>query len=86
MNPSCNNSPSIESPIANMAAVTPNDAVNLTNFTRGLYVGATGDVKVTTLNGNAVTMVGLAAGVWHPIRVSRVWATGTTATGIVAGW
>lgn len=86
MNASQNNTPSLESPLANMASVTPADGTDLAHFTRGLYVGATGDVKVTTLNGEAVTMVALLAGVWHPVRVKRVWSTGTTATGILAGW
>lgn len=67
----------------NAFAVTPNDGVDLAHTTRGLYVGVSGDVKVTTNNGDTVVFTGMAAGVIHPIGVKRVWATLTTATNIV---
>lgn len=72
-----------ESPAVNAFAVTPNDSTDLATATRGIYAGGAGDLKVTTLGGDTVTFVGLAAGVIHPIRVARVFATGTTATNIV---
>ena len=65
------------------ASVTPNDSTNIAP-TRGLYVGVSGDVKVTMLDGTAVTFVGVAAGIVHPLQVVRVWSTGTDATDIVA--
>lgn len=72
------------SPAIHAVAITPSDATDLTNGTRGLYVGVTGNVKVDMLGGDtAITFVGLAAGVVHPLRVSRVYSTGTTATSIV---
>lgn len=58
-------------------------------ITRGLYVGALGDVKVQFCDDGdsaTVTLTGLAAGVWHPMQVQKVIKTGTTATGIVAGF
>ena len=70
-------------PATDLFAVTPSDTNDLLVLTRGLYVGVSGDVKVTCMAGNVTTLVGLAAGVFHPIRVRRVWATGTTATNIV---
>ncbi len=70
-------------PIESASVVTTSDSTNLTNVTRGLYVGVAGDVKVTLSSGNVITIKNLAAGVVHPFRVSRVWATGTTATDIV---
>lgn len=63
--------------------VTPSDSVDLTNPCYGLYVGVTGNVKVTHWNGVAVTYTNVAVG-WHPIAATRVWSTGTTASGIVA--
>lgn len=47
----------------------------------GLYVGA-GTLKIKTINGTVVTFADgeLAAGVCHPLRISRVYSTGTTAT------
>jgi len=73
----------VDGPAVHAFSVTPNDSVDLTYVTRGLYVGASGDVKVTVHGGEAVTFVDLAAGVIHPLRVTRVWSTGTAATGIV---
>ncbi len=70
-------------PAGKAAAVTPSDATVL-EPTRGLYCGVSGDVKVTMLDGTAVTFVGLAAGVVHPLVVTMVWSTGTDATSIVA--
>lgn len=70
----------------NAVAVTPSDSVDLTYDTRALYVGGTGDISVITENGQTVTLVGVPAGSFLPISVSRVRATGTTATNIVAFW
>jgi hypothetical protein len=73
-------------------AVTPNDGVDLVppsgnaRPTRGIMVGGAGTLKVTMASGNTVTMT-MAAGVAsfiQDISVVRVWATGTTATLIVA--
>jgi len=63
--------------------ITPSDADNLPQPTRGLYVGISGDVKITTIVGSTITFVGLAAGLVHPIRAIKVFAGGTTATAIV---
>lgn len=77
-----------ESPARHVALVTPDDATDLTTATRGISLAAAGAVKVTTAGGETVTIPSgaLAAGGIHPIQVVRVWATGTTATGIVAYW
>jgi hypothetical protein len=76
--------------IKSAAAVTPSDSTDIyTGVTRGLYVGATGDVSVIfagDADASSVVLTGLAAGVWHPIQVRRVLSTGTTATSIVAGY
>jgi hypothetical protein len=70
-------------PAKHAFAVAPADGADLAVVTRGLYVGTAGDVKVTTNGGDTVTFKNLAAGLIHPIRASRVFATGTTATDIV---
>jgi len=72
------------SPADDGAAVTPNDGADLAFVTKGLFVGGAGNLAVTTAQGNALTFTGLLAGTLLPIRVSRVKATGTTATNIVA--
>jgi len=72
-----------EAPAENGFAITPNDSTDLATVTRGLYVGITGDIKVTLAGGTTVEFGALAAGVVHPLRVKRVWATSTTVTQIV---
>lgn len=51
---------------------------------RGIYVGVGGTVKITDMAGNAVSFVGVPAGTFMPVGAVRIWATGTTATSIVA--
>lgn len=73
-------------PADSAAAITPNNSTDLTGVTRGLYVGVSGDVKVDLYDNETVTtvtFVDLAAGVIHPIRARRVYATGTSATSIL---
>lgn len=62
--------------------VTPADSV-LPTAAIGFYVGVAGTVKVTTIAGTAVSFVGLQAGVFVPVAVKQIWATGTTATNII---
>ncbi len=75
--------PSVLIPAVHAFSITPADGSDLANVTRGLYVGVSGDVSVVTLGGETVTFVGLAGGVIHPIRATRVRSTGTTATSIL---
>lgn len=51
---------------------------------RGICFDAAGAIKVTTLEGVAVTIPSgvLAAGVIHPLAVRRIWSSVTTATNI----
>lgn len=67
-----------------MFSITPSDTNKLANTLIGLYAGASGDVAVVTDTGATITLVGLAAGVFHPCPgVVQVKTTGTTATGLV---
>lgn len=70
-------------PAYDMASVTPNDTGRI-DPTRGLYIGGAGNVKVDTAAGTTVTLNSAAAGSILPIRVRRVYNTGTTATNIIA--
>ena len=54
-------------------------------FARWLYVGVTGNVSYVIWDGTSQTLVGLAAGVWHPIYSIAVNTAGTTATDLVWG-
>ena len=51
---------------------------------RWIYAGVSGTLVYTKLDGTTETLVGLAAGVFHPIY-SLMINTGTTATNIVVG-
>lgn len=69
----------------NAAAVIPSDTGNLTHEST-LYIGGTGNVKVTMFKSGEVTFLNCQKGSTLPILVTRVWATGTTATNIIALW
>lgn len=56
-----------------------------TEYMRWLYVGVTGNVSYVKWDGTSQTLVGLAAGVWHPIYSVMINTAATTATNIVVG-
>ncbi len=74
--------PGLTAPASRAAAITPDDNQDLARFTRALNVSASGTVRVTTVEGD-IAVVQISAGCAFPVRVRRVWATGTTASGIV---
>jgi hypothetical protein len=71
---------------ANSIAVTPSDVTPLAQPCRALYIGGTGAVKVTTIDGTSVTFSAVPVGTLLPVQCSLVFATGTTATLIIALW
>lgn len=71
-------------PAIDAGSVTPNDSADLSKPARALYIGAGGDVKVTTEGGSDVTFTDVVGGTILPVRVTKVFATGTTAADIVA--
>jgi hypothetical protein len=69
--------------VANTAqSITPADS-DLATPVEALWVGGGGNIKITTLDGSVVTLVGIIAGTILPIAVKRVWSADTTATSIV---
>lgn len=48
-----------------------------------VYIGVTGNLSFVAWDGTVVTLVGLAPGVFHPIKSLMINSTGTTATDIV---
>lgn len=66
----------------NCIAITPADS-DLVQPVRALYIGGSGNLKISDSGGGAVTFVGAVAGTILPVMAKRVWATGTTATNIV---
>lgn len=76
-----------ESRVENAFAITADDANDLAYATTAIYVGVEGDVKVDMAGeGTGIVLKGLAAGMWHPIAVTKVYATGTTATDILGAY
>jgi len=51
-----------------------------------LYIGTAGDLKVETVAGDEVTFVGVNTGAFFPVHVRKVFATGTSASNIIALW
>jgi hypothetical protein len=74
--------PDQDNSAASAAAITPSNEDDIA-ATRGVYVGGTGTV-VAIINGAAVTFTNAAAGSVLPIQTTRINATGTTATGLIA--
>ena len=66
----------------NYANITPADGADLAYIARSFIIGVAGNLKVRTPYGTDVT-IAVPVGV-IPIQAKRVFATGTTATGIVA--
>ncbi len=66
--------------------VTPHDSNNLAN--EGvLWIGGagSGNLKVTTVGNQDIAIASVPVGIF-PLRVKRVWSTGTDVTAIVLLW
>ena len=67
------------------SAVTTSNSTIYEQPTRALYVGAGGNITVDMADGSSsILFVGVQGGTVLPIQVTRIYATGTTATSIVA--
>lgn len=73
-------------PSANAAAVTPSDSTDLSFITTQVIASGAGVISVNMQGTGSAVPIPVAAGVPLSIRVRRILATGTTATGIVALW
>ncbi|KVZ03392.1 spike base protein, RCAP_Rcc01079 family [Burkholderia stagnalis] len=62
--------------VSDLWAVTPSDDEDMAYVSRALLVTVEGDFRLLMASGADVT-VPLTEG-WHPMRVSRVFLTGTT--------
>ena len=77
-----NHAQSLESPATRIAQIVPSDTDSLPFATRAIAVDTAGYLEVVTSAGDSGRLF-IAAGAPFPVRVIRVLATGTTATGIV---
>ena len=64
---------------------TPSDSTDLPFVTQWIFVTVAGSLRLTMASGAQVTIAQFPAG-WHMLEVSRIHATGTTATGIMVGY
>lgn len=71
-------------PASLLRPVIPDDAADLPEgVARSLFVGGGGALAVVDVSGRTATILS-APHQYHPIRIRKVLATGTTATAIVA--
>lgn len=82
-NPFTNRASSLSGPARDVSPVTPSDTTDLAEVAIGLYVETGGAVAMTTVCGETRT-VQVADFSILPVGVTRVHATGTTASGIHA--
>ena len=74
------------------ASVTPSDTANIPSVSGGtnngcvLYVGSAGNLREQTVGGDDVTFNNINTGAFIPVQIVRVYATGTTASNILALW
>lgn len=77
-----NTQSSLSGPASSGFPITPNDGSDLPEVTRALYIGSAGHISVRMLTGETLTLSNVLGGSFLPLRVSRVFATGTTASAI----
>ena len=70
-------------PFTKSSAVTPADGTDLPNVARSLYITVGGTIKFVTVGGDTDTWT-VPDNFYLLGQIKRVWATGTTATGIHA--
>jgi hypothetical protein len=73
--------PGLQSPASHVMEITPSDGSDLIMASRAINVAQSGLVQITTVSGDTGAVY-IAAGVAFPVRATRIWATGTTASGI----
>ena len=78
-----NHAGGLDSPYQHAFAVTPSDDDDLEVATRGLYVGVSGDIKMTMVGGETVTRLNVAAGITHRWRIVKIFASDTDATDMI---
>lgn len=73
--------PGLESPASHIMEITPDDGNDLAITSRAINVAQSGLVQLTTVAGSTAAVY-VAAGITFPVRATRIWASGTTASGI----
>jgi hypothetical protein len=74
-------------PYTRAVSVTASDSNDLAETTRAIHIhagAASTPIKVTMAGDTTAVTLNLQTGFIYPLRVSRIWATGTTATTLIA--
>lgn len=75
----------LNAPLRGMFAVTPSDSADLAQITRQVYAAGAGKVSAIFEDGTTFAF-SIAAGERVDVMCVRIKSTGTTATGIEAGY
>lgn len=70
-------------PAVNGFLISPDDAAYLPFVPRAIYIGISGNLSVMLFNGDIVVFTNAAAGSVLPLRVIKVFSTGTTALNLI---
>jgi hypothetical protein len=84
---SATSDPSYSGSYSRAVTITANDSTDLAEPTRAIHIHHSTNstpVKVTFLGDTTPVVLNLQTGFVFPLRVSRIWATGTTASTIIA--
>lgn len=73
-----------DAPAGHAFHITPNDSTVFANHARCLLLENSGLMKVDMLGGEEGVILPLQAG-FNPVQVTKVYATDTTATGLIIG-
>lgn len=76
----------IQNPITNAFSISPSNTTDLPVTTRSVYIGSSGDLRVTLKDmpdGTFVTYKNMIEGLSYPLRIKRVFSSGTTASNLI---
>lgn len=82
-------SPSLTAPASSGSPVSPSDTASLPTHSRAIFVGTGGSLAlelVGSSEGEVLTLQNVQAGMVYPLRVRKIRASGTTASGLICLW
>lgn len=74
----------LDDPATSAVAITPDNGTDLVQTSRYIMVAGAGTMSVDMHGLGTNVQLTLAQDVMYPIRVKRIYVTGTAATGIIA--
>jgi hypothetical protein len=75
---------SLTRPITKVVSVTAGATAFAGGAARALWVGVSGEVTITQVDGTSATLPAVAAGMWHPVVFTHI--TAAVATGLRIGY